>query len=75
MAKIVSDKQHFQIVELREAVGFLSTRDRDFAGSLLGQFTRSGRLSEKQWEWVAKLGDRAMNAAPRDFAFHVLGAY
>jgi hypothetical protein len=75
MANIISGKQRFQIVELQEAVGFLNDRDRDFAGSLLGQYTRNGRLTEKQWKWVETLSDRAMAKAPRDFALHVLGAY
>lgn len=56
---------------LQEAMGFLRTdRDQDFAGSLLAQLCSRGRLSEKQWEWVTKLADRAIRSAPRSIADH-----
>lgn len=62
------------MMELREAVGFLrSDRDRDFAGSLLAYYTRTGKLSPKQWPHAKRLADKAMQAAPRGFGQHVIG--
>lgn len=50
---------------LRANLGNLTGRDREFADSLLGQFQDRGRLSEKQWPWLAKLATRATQA-PRE---------
>lgn len=48
----------------------LQANDRSFAQSLLAQFSQRGRLSDKQWEWVARLSARATQpeAGPRNAA-------
>lgn len=43
---------------LRINIGRLNTKDQIFAASLLAQLPRKG-LSEKQWQWVDILADRA----------------
>lgn len=49
---------------LEQAIPKLSQRDRDFAGDLLSNFRRWGRLSEKQMQWVDTLTQRAAAPAP-----------
>ena len=49
---------------LEQAIAKLSQRDRDFAGDLLSNFRRWGRLSEKQMQWVDTLTQRAAAPAP-----------
>lgn len=44
----------------------LSTRDTDFAVSLLQQFDERGTLSEKQAYWLRKLADRAAGTPEPD---------
>lgn len=41
-----------------------SPRDREFASSLIQQFNQRGSLSPKQWEWVGKLVERAVEYKP-----------
>lgn len=48
--------------ELAASRHALNQKDRDFASSLLDQFSRSRVLSERQWPWVAKLVERARGA-------------
>lgn len=50
-----------QITKLKQTFGKLAGRDREFAESLLRQFANTGRLSDKQWPWVATLVERATN--------------
>jgi hypothetical protein len=47
------------IAALRAGLAKLPPKDQEFASSLLGQFDRFGRLSERQWPHVAKLAERA----------------
>ncbi len=49
-----------------EAIAALRNLDNksSFASSLLSQFDRKGRLSEKQWPWVHKLSAPKAPAAP-----------
>ena len=59
------DQTQLPAVEALEAVIVkLSVRDREFAGDLIGNFRRWGRLSEKQLNWVATLTQRATAPAP-----------
>jgi hypothetical protein len=44
---------------LEQNIGKLGTTDQTFASSLLYQFKRTGKLSEKQWHWVDVLAKRA----------------
>lgn len=49
---------------LEQVIAKLSQRDRDFAGDLLSNFRRWGRLSDKQMVWVDTLTKRATAPAP-----------
>lgn len=53
-----------RIAALAEARDQLSARDQGFANSLIGQFERDRRLSEKQWYWVGEMARRA--TAPKE---------
>ena len=57
-----------QLEALEAAIGQLSVRDRDFAGDLITNFRRWGRLSEKQLVWVGTLTARAAAPAPAPVA-------
>jgi hypothetical protein len=46
------------------AVQNLRSGDRKFAESLLGQYDRRGKLSQKQWPYVTELADKARNGYP-----------
>lgn len=55
------EDQAIEIRRLFAKAPILSTSDQPFADELLKQFERLGRLSDKQWEWVTILADRAEN--------------
>lgn len=69
MDELIRNGQEHASVETREADprieklaacrGRLSSRDQDFADSLIAQFNNKGWLSKKQWPWVTKLAQRA----------------
>lgn len=44
-----------KIAALRNNLGNLDEKGREFAESLLGYWDRRGSLSAKQWHWVGKL--------------------
>lgn len=48
-----------RIETLKANIAGLPDSKVDFASSLIGQYARKGKLSEKQWEWVDKLADMA----------------
>jgi hypothetical protein len=54
---MIADK----VTQLTQALPVLAARDQGFAGSLISNFNRYGRLSEKQVAWVETLVARAMN--------------
>jgi hypothetical protein len=49
---------------LEANVGNLGASDQTFATSLLEQLGRRGKLSDKQWDWVEKLAQKALNPPP-----------
>lgn len=53
---------------LAENLAKLSPKDRSFAESLLRQLKTKGKLSQKQWPWVTKLAERALNPAAKPAA-------
>ena len=57
---------------LRQNIGQLPEKDRDFAMSLLNSY-RAGRVSEKQAHWIATLARRASGAEPKPTAIDVAG--
>jgi hypothetical protein len=50
----------FKITALECARQFLPAQKQEFADSMIKQFRDRGRLSDKQWWWVAKLTDTAI---------------
>lgn len=65
-ARVVSPDaaQEPQVQALRDAMSAMSARDAEFAGSLVSNFYRFGRLSDKQLAWVDTLTQRVTNPAP-----------
>lgn len=53
-----------QVAALQAVMGSMSARDAEFAGSLVTNFYRFGRLSDKQFAWVDTLTQRVTNPAP-----------
>jgi hypothetical protein len=53
-----------QVQSLMTAQPKLGNSDREFAGSLISNFNRYGRLSDKQMAWVETLVARAMAPKP-----------
>jgi len=53
-----------RVQSLITAQSNLAQRDREFAGSLISNFNRYGRLSDKQMVWVETLVARAMASKP-----------
>ena len=53
-----------QVQGLQAVMAKMSARDAEFAGSLVSNFYRWGRLSEKQLVWVDTLTQRGVNPAP-----------
>ena len=53
-----------QVAALQAVMGSMAARDAEFAGSLVTNFYRFGRLSDKQFAWVDTLTQRATNPAP-----------
>lgn len=56
---------------LTESMVTLSSRDQDFAASLLSQLDRHGGLTDKQWPYVVSLGKRALDRSPTAVLAHV----
>lgn len=50
-----------QVNELRAVLGNLDTRDAGFASSLIGQFDKNGRLSDRQTPYLDALIKKAVN--------------
>lgn len=50
-----------RVGRLRRSLASLSDRDQAFAGSLIEQWDRTGRLSDKQWPYVDALCERAVS--------------
>ena len=57
-------EQVVPVQALEAVISKLSERDRSFAGDLVANFRRWGRLSEKQLQWVDTLTQRATSPAP-----------
>jgi hypothetical protein len=47
-----------ELARLKADYGKLPMKDQEFALSLLGQLSRKGVLSSKQWPWIKTLADR-----------------
>lgn len=47
------------IQTLGSVIGQLSSDSQEFAGSMISQYGRKGKLSDKQWYWVKRLIERA----------------
>lgn len=65
--KDVSDIEASAIDELSsvlEAGMFKFNKDAEFANSLVTQFKQKGGLSEKQWQWVTKMIQKALSGPP-----------
>jgi len=60
----LNPEQVVPVQALEAVISKLSVRDRDFAGDLLSNFRRWGKLSEKQLQWVDTLTQRATNPQP-----------
>jgi hypothetical protein len=58
----MTHKDHIE--KLDGLLGKLAPRDKVFASSLSQQFKSRGKLSSKQWAWVAKLIERAEAPPP-----------
>lgn len=56
--------QEPQVQALRAVQDQLAPRDQEFAGSLIQNFYRTGRLSERQWPWVETLIQRVNQPQP-----------
>jgi hypothetical protein len=50
---------NLEIEALRQSAPKLTGRDAEFASSLISQYDRGGRLSDRQWPFVAQLIQRA----------------
>ena len=50
------------ISRLQSKINLLPCKDKAFAESLINQWRRKRRLSDKQWSWVKKLADTVMPA-------------
>jgi len=61
-----------RITTLRAALPCLPPRDVGFASSLVAQYDRRERLSEKQWHWVTKLAAPSVPSADSPTAITLL---
>lgn len=72
MAKSTAqDHQDAECFALQEALSWVPERSQGFARSLLRQHHQGRTLTDKQREWVRKLGDAAIMRAPRAIGDHV----
>jgi hypothetical protein len=55
---------NFKVQGLAEVLPRLSDSDQRFARDLLDSYRRRGDLSDKQWDWVIKLTQRATEPLP-----------
>lgn len=62
----MSEQEVVVIERLRVVTGKLGLSDREFAASMVSQFDKKKRLSEKQWLWVGRLAERAINPPKRE---------
>ena len=60
-SKVIKDGR--AIERFKRLIPRLNPSDQRFAWSLVSSFSRSWRLSKKQWLWVAKLAQRANDEA------------
>ena len=58
----VAKRPNTEIDNLRKVVDNLDDRDKTFAKSMISQWDERGKLSPKQWPWVAKLTDKGLLA-------------